>query len=147
MAAQHSRDDELNTTEKWQQFATSANAAFYQVEPGVIAVVPSEGIEDDEATAKASIELQLSHLRKTGQRAGVVIFMDRVAHQTAAARTVYRDAPDEQLQRCFALVGGTMFGRAMASIFLGLSAPRVPTRMFATMDAAFAWARERAAAP
>ncbi len=134
-------------TEKWKQFATSANATFYEVEPGLLAVVPAEGVEDDEATAKASIELQLAYLRKTGQRAGVVIFMDMVAHQTAGARAVYRDAPDAEFQRCFALVGGTMFGRAIASIFLGLAAPRVPTRMFGTMDAAFAWARERAATP
>ena len=132
-------------TDRWNRFAESVNASFYEVEPGVLAVVPVEGSTDDGATAKASIDLQLAHLRTTKRRAGVLVFMDGVARQTTEARTVYREAPDPTLHACFALVGGTAFGRAIGSIFLGLSKPPVPTRMFATMEDALAWARERAA--
>ncbi len=133
--------------ERWHRFAQSSNASFYEVEPGVIAVVPVEGSTDDGASARESIDLQLAHLRTTMRRSGVIVFMDRVARQTTEARTVYREAPDPMLHACFALVGGTAFGRAVASIFLGLSKPQVPTRMFATLDEALAWARERAATP
>ena len=45
-------------------------------------------------------------------------------------------------QTGFALVGKTMFGRAVASVFMGLHPPRVPTRMFGTFEEALAWIKE-----
>ena len=46
--------------------------------------------------------------------------MDHVASQNSGARDVYRDSPDPTFQTCFALVGSTMFGRAVSSVFIGL---------------------------
>jgi hypothetical protein len=60
---------------------------------------------------------------------------------------VYRVAPDPAFQACFALVGGTTFGRAVGSFFIGIHPPRVPTRMFATTEEALRWARLAAEAP
>ncbi len=108
-------------------------------------MVPFEGASDNAATARESVAIQLEYLRGTGIRAGVVVFMDRVIEQDSGARAVYRDAPDPTFQECFALVGGTPFGRAVGSLFIGLSPPRVPTRMFATLDDALRWIRERLA--
>jgi len=125
----------------WRPIGRSSNAEFFEVEPHVLAVVPFDGAVDDEKSARESVEIQLAHLRD-GDRAGVLVFMDRVIEQSAAARAVYRDAPDPTRQVCFALVGGTIFGRAVGSVFLGLSRPRVPTRMFATSGEAIAWIRE-----
>ena len=71
--------------------------------------------------------------------------MDRVASQNSGARDVYRDAPDPMFQTCFALVGSTMFGRAVSSVFIGLHPPRVPTRMFATFEEALSWIRQTGA--
>jgi hypothetical protein len=67
--------------------------------------------------------------------------MDRVVEQDGGARAVYRDEPDPAFQACFALVGKTAFGRAVASIFIGINPPRVPTRLFATLEEALAWVR------
>lgn len=127
----------------WTKIGTSANADFYEVEPQILAVVPFDGSLDDASTAKESVRIQLEHMRATGRRAGVIVFMDRVVQQDSGARTVYRDAPDPAFQVCFALIGGTPFGRAVASIFLGLSPPKVPTRMFSSFDEAIAWVRTR----
>ena len=137
-------DDEAGVTmtvntEKWQKFGETVNASFYEIEPHVLAVVPVDGCTDDEESARASIETQLAYLRSKGRRAGIIVFMDPIAEQTAAARAVYKDEPDPVYQACFALVGGTFFGRAVGSVFLGLSKPRVPTSMFATFDEAMAW--------
>jgi hypothetical protein len=126
-------------SEHWQKFGETANAQFFEVEPHVLAVVPVEGSTDDEITARASVETQLAYLRQKAQTAGIIIFMDPIAEQTAGARAVYRDEPDPAFQKCFALVGGTFFGRAVGSIFLGLSKPRVPTLMFATFEEARQW--------
>jgi hypothetical protein len=73
--------------------------------------------------------------------------MDPVLEQDAGARTVYRDLPDPAFQVCFALVGSSAFGRAVGSVFLGLSRPRVPTRMFGSFEEAVAWIREKLAQP
>ena len=67
--------------------------------------------------------------------------MDQLARQDGAVRTVYHDQPNPAFQVCFALVGSTPFGRAAASIFIGLNAPRVPTRFLATMEEDLAWVK------
>jgi hypothetical protein len=52
--------------------------------------------------------------------------MDQLARQEGAVRTVYHDQPNPAFQVCFAL---------------GLNAPRVPTRFFATMEEDLAWVK------
>ena len=133
-------------TSGWTKFATTSNADFYEIEPHVLAVVPFDGTTDDARTAQESVDAQLAYLRPRGQRAGIIVFMDHVAQQDGAARAVYREQPDLAFQVCFALVGGTAFGRAVASIFIGLNPPRVPTRSFATVEEALAWVRTTVAA-
>jgi hypothetical protein len=128
----------------WTKFGQTSNADFYEISPGFLAVVPFDGCTDDEATAKSSVQTQLDYLRPKKQKAAVVIFMDNINQQTTGARNIYRDMPDPEYQTCFALVGGTMFGRAVGSFFLGLSKPRVPTQMFATLEQALEWARTQA---
>lgn len=131
-------------TKNWTKFGQTSNADFYQIDDSALAVIPHPGCTDDEATAKASVETQLAYLRSKSQKAGCIIFMDDIAQQTAGARVVYRDLPDPEYQACYALVGGTVFGRAVGSIFLGLSKPRVPTQMFATLDQALTWCHAQA---
>src|ERR1700760_1088778 len=100
-------------TSAWTRIGRSDHAEFFEVEPRILAVVPFDGCEDDEATARASIRIQIDYLRSRQTRAGVLVFMDRVLKQSTRAREVYRDQPDPGLQVCFALVGGTTFGRAV----------------------------------
>ena len=126
-------------TENWHKFGETANATFFEIEPHVLAIVPVEGCTDNETTARASIETQLAYLRSRGRKAGVIIFMDPIAEQTAEARAVYREAPDPVYHACFALVGGTFFGRAVGSVFLGLSKPQVATAMFGSFEEALEW--------
>jgi len=134
-------------TSGWVKFGESSNAEFFEIEPRVLAVVPFDGCDDNAETARASIRIQLERLRARGRRAGVIVFMDRIASQDSGARAVYSEAPDPAFQACFALVGGTTFGRAVGSIFIGLRPPRVPTRMFSTIEEALAWARDVTTSP
>jgi hypothetical protein len=132
-------------TSAWTPIGRSVNADFFEIEAGVLAVVPFDGASDTADTALDSVRIQLTHLRARGRRAGTIVFMDRVASQNSGARDVYRTAPDPTLQTCFALVGGTMFGRAVSSVFIGLNPPRVPTRLFGTYQEALSWIRQNAA--
>jgi hypothetical protein len=134
-------------TAKWKSIGRSSNADFFEVEERVLAVVPFDRCDDNEETARESIRVQLDYLRPLARRAGVIVFMDQILTQSAAAREVYRVAPDPAFQACFALVGGTTFGRAVASFFIGIHPPRVPTRMFATTEEALRWARLSAETP
>jgi len=128
-------------TAGWTPIGRSSNADFFEVERHILAVVPFDRCDDNEETARASIRAQLEYLRPRKQRAGVLVFMDRVLTQSAAAREVYRSEPDPAFHVCFALVGGTVFGRAVGSFFIGIHPPRVPTRLFPTPAQALAWAR------
>jgi len=130
-------------TSGWTAIGRSDNADFYQIEDGLLAVVPFDGCVDDAATARQSVQMQHDHLQATGRRAAVLVFMDRVVEQNSSARAVYRDMPDPALVIAYALIGGTAFGRAVASIFIGISPPRVPTKMFGSFEDAVAWARGR----
>lgn len=131
----------------WLRIGQSTNADFFEVEERVLAVVPFDRCDDNEATARESIRIQLEYLRGRKKRAGILVFMDRILTQSAAAREVYRVEPDPGFQTCFALVGGTTFGRAVGSFFIGIHPPRVPTRMFATMEQALGWARTTVEGP
>ena len=131
----------------WSRIGQSTNADFFEVEERVLAVVPFDRCDDNEATARESIRIQLEYLRGRKKRAGILVFMDRILTQSAAAREVYRVEPDPGFQTCFALVGGTTFGRAVGSFFIGIHPPRVPTRMFATMEEALGWARTTVEGP
>jgi hypothetical protein len=131
----------------WVKIGQSANADFFEVEERILAVVPFDRCDDNEQTARESIRIQLEYLRGRKKRAAVIVFMDRILTQSAAAREVYRVEPDPAFQSCFALVGGTTFGRAVGSFFIGIHPPRVPTRMFKTVEEALAWARSTVEGP
>ena len=131
----------------WSRIGQSTNADFFEVEERVLAVVPFDRCDDNERTARESIRIQLEYLRGRKKRAGILVFMDRILTQSAAAREVYRVEPDPALQACFALIGGTTFGRAVGSFFIGIHPPRVPTRMFPTMERCPGWARTTVEGP
>ena len=134
----------MNTSDAsaWSRIGRSGNADFFEIEPGALAVIPFDGSSDTAETALESIQIQLSHLRASGRRAGTVVFMDQVASQNAGAREVYHQEPDPTFQTGFALVSSSMFGRAVSSVFIGLHPPRVPTKMFGTLEEALAWIRQ-----
>jgi hypothetical protein len=129
-------------TTAWKRIGQSPNAEFFEIEPRVLAVLPHEGGIDDENSARTSIRIQQDYIREHGQPAAVVVFTDAVAEQTSGARSVYRALPEKSTHACFALVSASTFGRAVASIFIGISRPSVPTRLFGTLDEALVWARE-----
>lgn len=125
----------------WRPVSTTDNATLYEIEPGILAIVPHEGAVDTAETAAQSVEAQHAHWRAARRRGGAVVFMDRVRDSQAGARRVYGELPDPRWITGYALVGGTVFGRAVASVFIGLSKPSRPTRMFGDLGSALDWLR------
>lgn len=127
----------------WTNLGRSDNASFVLAEPRIIIVAPDEACTDDEKTARQSIQLQQAHWKSQGVRGAAIVLMDRVAHQTKEARRVYQTEVDPTLVTGFALVSSSVFGRAVASVFMGLARPVVPTRMFGSLPLALQWANAR----
>jgi hypothetical protein len=125
----------------WTLLGRTDNATFYLVIPRVLVVVPDEDCTDDESTARQSIEFQQAHWRSQGLPGAALVLMDRVIHQTQGARRVYQAEVDPALVTAFALVSSTSFGRAVASAFVGLTRPPVPTRMFDGIPPALQWVK------
>ncbi len=126
---------------KFKAIGESSNATFYEFDHEVLVVLPNEGSADTQASATQSVQIQLDYLRTRNRRSGVVVLMDNVMAQDAGARGVYRELPDPSHQVCFALVGGTAFGRVVCSLFVSLSPPKSPTKVFANFEEAVTWVR------
>ena len=125
----------------WPLLGRTDNASFFLADPRAIVVVPDEGQPDDEATARQSVALQAAYWQSQGQRGATIVLMDRVVHQTKDARRVYQVEVNPGRFTVCGLVSSSVFGRAVASVFVGLSRPAVPTRMFGSIDQALQWAR------
>jgi len=129
-------------TSAWTPVGESSNSSYFLVEPGILAAVPNEGARDDFASATSNQRFQNEFFQKSGTPGVVVVFIDPMVSQDAAARRVYGTDPDVKVLRASALVGGTLLSRAMISFFMGISRPRVPVKTFADGASAIAWARE-----
>ena len=130
-------------TDAWTRVGGISNADCYAIAEDLLAIVPHIGCADTGETAQESLAFQQRHWQERGHRGAVVIFMDRVTHQDRSARTVYTEADVAIGTTCYALVTSSLFGRAIASVFMGLSPPPIPTKMYASLDLARGWIREQ----
>jgi hypothetical protein len=132
----------IPNTSRWESAGESTNTRYYKIEDGILAGVPHAGSVDDAASARSNIALQREYFQKTSP--GVcVVFFDNMVSQDKGARGVYQTEADPSFLLGTALVGGSLLSRAMGSFFLGLSKPRVKLKMFANLEDAIAWGRER----
>lgn len=125
----------------WPVLGRTDNATFHLADPRVIVVAPDDGCTDDETTARQSIALQHAYWKAQSRCGVAIVLMDRVNHQTKDARRVYQTEVDPALVTGFGLVSSSVFGRAVASVFMGLTRPAVPTLMFGSLAQAVQWAK------
>lgn len=124
----------------WPIIGRTGNATYHLADPRIIVVAPDEN-PDDETTARQSVALQVAHWQAQGVRGATIVLMDRVVHQSKDARRVYQLEVTPRHFTVCGLVSSSVFGRAVASVFVGLSRPPVPTRMFGTHAQALQWAQ------
>ena len=117
----------------------SANTRYFAAADDIVLVMPIEGSRDDEASARENVAFQMGHARKLGRRCGFVVFLGPLVSQDAQARRVYAEGMDPALCFASALVVSNPLSRAIGSFFLGLSLPKIPTKLFDSVDAAIAW--------
>ena len=135
----------LEIRPQWQRLPGTEAGAYYRIAPDVVLAVPNRGFRQHEAAARESLAALDRIAREAGRKQVMVVLVDRVASQDAKSRRVW-SAPRVDETRCAqALVCDTLLGRAIGSFFLGLNKGSLPTRMFADVDSACAWAFHMAA--
>lgn len=127
---------------EWKKVGSTSNADFYAIADDILGIAPFVDTTDDQKTARESIAFQDRYWRSLGHRGAVVVFMDTVVQQDAAARAVYAEEVDALPSTCFALVGETFYGYATSQVFTGLSKPGRPTNVFRSLDDARPWLEE-----
>jgi hypothetical protein len=116
---------------------------YARIAPDVIVAVPRPGYVQDEAGARASLHEFVRIAREIGRKQALVVIVDRVQSQDGTSRRVWQREMDPGTVCCLALVADSLLGRAIASFFVGLRRPSVPTRLFATLDQAVSWCSDR----
>jgi len=129
-------------TSQWECVGRTANSVYFEIEPGSLLVVPDPGSMDDGNTARENQAFQEGYFRRVGLRGVTVILFDRMVSQDKEARRIYSTQADVTLFGGAAMVSSSLLARAMVSFFMGLSRPRMPTRMFPDIPGAIAWAHE-----
>ena len=127
-------------TSRWSYIGESSNTKYYFISEDVIGALPNDGAIDTEQTARENVAFQMNHFRKRGHGGVTVVFADALSSQDKGARRVYQTEPDPAVMLGTALVGNTLLGRAIVSFFLGISRPRIPVRLCASLEQALTWA-------
>ena len=124
----------------WERVGATSNAEYFVDHEGWLLCLPYIGSMDDQKAARDNLSFQLAWMdgHPDGPRV-VAVFFDRMVSQNREARMVYSHSPPDGWARAVVLVGGTALSRAMGMFLLGLSSPRVPLKMFPTLESAREW--------
>ena len=121
---------------------TSAGS-YYLIASDVLLAWPNEGYVQTVDGARDSLQEQYRIAEERGRRHVVIVAVDRVQAQGAGSRRVWSREADPEIMCGLVLVGKTALTRAIASFFLGLTKPRVPTIMVSTIEEALSWAESQ----
>jgi hypothetical protein len=131
----------MNNVSEFVSVGKTATTDFAMADPDILIGTPRPGTVDNVESAKANVEFEGKYARELGKRICVVILVDNLLAQDAETRRVYTEGLGEDSIYGVALVSGSSMGRAIASFFMGLSKPKVPTKIFDSIQSAIAWAR------
>jgi hypothetical protein len=117
--------------------------SYRRLAKDILLAVPRSGYVQVEGDARRSLDEMNRIAREVGRRQALVVLVDHVRSQDAGSRRVWQREMDRDLVCCLALVTQSLLGRAVASFFVGLRRPAVPTKLFATVDEAVPWCMQQ----
>lgn len=123
------------------------NTRYLKGPDDVVIVLPDEGAKDDAASARENVDFQMGYARELGRKCAFVVMMGPLLSQDAGAREVYATGMDPELTFASALVASNLLSRAIASFFVGLSKPKVPLKLFDSVEHALEWCETQRPAP
>lgn len=127
---------------KYKEVGKTPNTVIYIVEsePDIILIVPREGTMDNAQDAHENVVQFHNYARRLGKPCASVVIMSKMLSQEPEARRAYTEI-DPSLFYAGALVVENALSRALGGFFVGLTRPRVPTRLFDSVDNAVEWVR------
>ena len=121
----------------------TAAGCYRRIAPDVLLAVPNSDYVQVESDARRSLEEMNRLAREAKRRQALLILVDRVRSQDAGSRRVWQRELDPALVCCLGLVTDSLLGRAIASFFIGLRRPTLPTKLFPTIMAGLRWCQAR----
>ncbi len=128
--------------EGWTFIGETSNSKCYVGDPDIMLAVPHQGTRDTETTARENVAFQIGYFRDRGLCGIVLIMADRIQSLDKEARRVYQEEIGLPYVRAAGMIGVSLLARAIGSFLIGLSRPRIPFKLFGSMESATAWARE-----
>ncbi len=125
---------------RYKKIGDTANTEIYIAEsdPDILIVVPREGTKDNFKDASENVAYYHDYARSLGRPCGSLVVMANMLAQDPEARRAYNTI-DPALFYGGALVVGNALSRALGSFFVGLNRPRVPTKLFDTIENGVQW--------
>ena len=125
---------------RYKKVGNTTNTEVYIAEsdPDIMIVVPREGTMDNFEDASENVAYSHNYARSLGRPCGSVVIMSNMLSQDAEARRAYTTL-DPALIYGGALVVGNALSRALGSFFMGLTRPKVPTRLFDSVESGVQW--------
>ncbi len=125
---------------RYKQIASTANLTAYSIESDldILIGVPFEGTKDNALDARENVAMFYQYARSLGKPIGSVIILTNMLAQEPEARRAYSEM-DPTLFFAAGLVVENPLSRALGSFFIGLSRPKVPTKLFDSVETAIEW--------
>lgn len=125
---------------RYKKIGDTTNTEIYIAEsdPDILIIVPREGTKDNFKDACENVAYYHNYARSLGRPCGSVVVMSNMLSQDAEARRAYSTL-DPALIYAGALVVGNALSRALGSFFVGLNRPKVPTKLFDTIENGLQW--------
>ncbi len=130
----------MHDLSKYKKIGDTTNTEVYVAEsdPDIMIIVARKGTMDNFKDASENVAYYHSYARSLGKPCGSVVIMSNMLSQDAEARRAYTTL-DPALIYGGALVVGNPLSRALGSFFVGLNRPRVPTKLFDSVENGVQW--------
>ncbi len=124
----------------YKEIGKTTNTVVYVAEsdPDILLIVPRQGTIDNGQDARENVAYYHEYARSLGRPCGSVVIMSNMLSQDAEARRAYTEI-DPNLVYGGALVVQSSLSRALGSFFIGLTRPKVPTKLFDSVENAVEW--------
>jgi hypothetical protein len=125
---------------QYKEVGKTTNTVVYIAEsdPDILIIVPREGTLDNGKDARENVAYYEEYARALGRPCSSLVIMSNMLSQDAEARRAYTEI-DPNLFYGGALMVESSLSRALGSFFIGLTRPKVPTKLFDSIENAMEW--------
>lgn len=124
---------------QYQHIGSTAGADFYVTDSDAVLIIPKAGFVDSAQLAQQKCDFLNAYARQAGRKFGIAVVVANILTQDAETRRVYQTQVSNGMYYGLAMVVDSALSRAIASFFMGLSKPSVPTQLFGTIEKCIEW--------